>query len=66
MRKLFLALLLTSGLVFGEELGAEDREIIKELEFFSNLDLMQEDVSLEDLEEMEEEQFELTQRGSLR
>lgn len=64
MRKFILALFMATGLVYGEELGAEDKEIIKELEFFSNLDLMEEDVSLEDLEELDDEQFELTQRGS--
>lgn len=53
MKKWFVLLLLGSGLVFAEEIGAEDKEILKQLEFFSNLELLEDDVDLEDLDKME-------------
>lgn len=43
------------GLCYAEEIGAEDREILKQLEFFSNLDLLEDEVDLEDLDKMEME-----------
>lgn len=55
-----VGLLLTSALVYGEDLGKEDMEILKDLEFFSNLELMEDEISLEDLEEMDEEQISST------
>ncbi|MBK25336.1 MAG: hypothetical protein CME70_15180 [Halobacteriovorax sp.] len=53
MKSLFLSVLLATSIGYASELTNEDEEIVKDLEFFSNLELLEDEVSLEELEEME-------------
>jgi hypothetical protein len=55
LKRWFILFFLSMGLCYAEEIGAEDREILKQLEFFSNLDLLEDEVDLEDLDKMEME-----------
>lgn len=48
-----MLLFLSLSFCYAEDLGAEDKEILKQLEFFSNLELLEDDVDLEDLDRME-------------
>lgn len=50
-------------MVYGEDLGAEDKEIIKELEFFSNMELMEEDLSFEEIEDLGEDDLASKKQG---
>lgn len=63
MRTILLSLLLTTGMVYGEDLDAEDKEIIKELEFFSNMELMEEDLSFEEIEDLGEDDLASKKQG---
>lgn len=63
MKNLIILTLIFSSFTFAEELGAEDKEILKELEFFSNMEILEDDISLEDLEEMEDVQSGAIQKG---
>ncbi|MFT6071303.1 MAG: hypothetical protein ACJAT2_000485 [Bacteriovoracaceae bacterium] len=53
MKLALLFLFLSFSICYAEDLGAEDKEILKQLEFFSNLELLEDDVDLEDLDKME-------------
>tara|TARA_Y100000590_G_scaffold263893_1_gene296246 strand:+ start:93728 stop:93925 length:198 start_codon:yes stop_codon:yes gene_type:complete len=53
LKSLFLSVLLATSIGYASELTNEDEEIVKDLEFFSNLELLEDEVSLEELEEME-------------
>lgn len=53
MKSWIILLFLSVGLCFADDIGAEDKEILKQLEFFSNLELLEDEVDLEDLDKME-------------
>lgn len=53
MKRCFILFLFFGGFCFAEDIGAEDKEILKQLEFFSNLELLEDDVDFEDLGKMD-------------